>query len=36
MTVQRMAASEKQPISYNRIFNLVKSIGVSTNGKATH
>lgn len=31
MTVRRMADSVKQPTSYNRICNLVKSTGVSTN-----
>lgn len=31
MTVQRLALSLKQPIAYNRISNLVKSTGVSTN-----
>ena len=31
MTVRRMADSVKQPTSYNRICNLVKSTGISTN-----
>ena len=31
MTIQRLAMSVKQPIAYNRIANLTKSTGVSTN-----
>lgn len=31
MTVRRLADSVKQPIAYNRISNLIKSTGVSTN-----
>jgi len=31
MTIQRLAMSVKQPIAYNRIANLIKSAGVSTN-----
>ena len=31
MTIQRLAMSVKQPIAYNRIANLIKSTGVSTN-----
>ena len=31
MTIRRLAESVKQPISYNRISNLIKSTGVSTN-----
>lgn len=31
MTVRRLADSVKQPVSYNRICNLVKSAGVQTN-----
>jgi uncharacterized protein len=31
MTIQRLAMSVKQPIVYNRIANLIKSTGVSTN-----
>lgn len=31
MTIRRLAESVKQPIAYNRISNLIKSTGVSTN-----
>jgi hypothetical protein len=31
MTIQRLAMSVKHPIAYNRIANLIKSTGVSTN-----
>jgi len=31
MTIQRLAMSVKQPIAYNRISNLIKSTGMSTN-----
>ena len=31
MTVRRLAESVKQPIAYNRISNLIKSTGISTN-----
>ena len=31
MTIHRLALSVKQPIAYNRISNLIKSTGVSTN-----
>lgn len=31
MTIRRLAESVKQPIAYNRISNLIKSTGISTN-----